>query len=124
MKTYEDALKSPPIPDAKTQFPVPYIREVTLGSDQIPLAVANGGFSVVMPTFSTTFERVLFTPLGVALMIKQTNISSGVDTEARYSAADINNFFKNGDRFEFELSFLYQDHWYGGASTTTYTVVA
>ncbi|SQG00122.1 Uncharacterised protein [Paucimonas lemoignei] len=124
MKASDDPRKSPPLPDTKTQFPEPYIREVTLGSDQIRLAVANGGFTVVMPTFSTLYERTLFVPpVGFGLMIKQTYILPGVDTEAIYSAADINNLFKIGDRFEFELQFHYQDQWYRGTSTKTYTVV-
>lgn len=109
-----------------------YIREVPLGRDELPLAIANGGFNVIVPgVTSPSFDMVRIHPLSgtdtpYPIPIKSSLIQTGVDTTLTYSSVDINGTFHVGDQVKIHSSFWYvpDGFWTAGPDSVLYTIVS
>lgn len=92
----------PPSDLAKQSYPVPYLREVSIGSNRLPVAVANAGLTLVLPVFNNpAYNRVLFDlrdkdggPLGIP--VRGPSILPDIETVARLNAEDIEPKFTVG----------------------------
>ncbi|KFE53908.1 hypothetical protein [Pseudomonas syringae] len=117
---------------SKQSLAPPYISEMPIGSDRLPIAVANGGFSVVVPAFSDrSFNRVLIylvsgTDVAYPIPIKDAFPQTGVDTTLTYTSADVDNHFKVNDTVKIHNHYWYVDEerWTHGPASMVYTVVA
>ncbi|MCD5980358.1 hypothetical protein ALP94_01788 [Pseudomonas savastanoi pv. glycinea] len=115
---------------AKAQLPKPYIRESPLGSNELPLATANGGFNVIISGMtSASFNRVYVYPLNEAdvpyrIPIRDAFLQVGVDAVLTYSAESINNAFRIGDQVKIDSNFwlVEADMWTTGPESVLYTI--
>ncbi|MCQ3030016.1 hypothetical protein NLO88_05035 [Pseudomonas syringae] len=134
MKDPKDVPPSHPVKNTEPDqsFRAAYIREVPLGRDELPLAIANGGFSVVVPgVTSPSYNRVFIYPLSgtdapYPVPIKDAFIQTGVDATLIYSSADINATFHVGDQVKIRSSFWYvpDGFWTDGPDSVLYTIVS
>jgi hypothetical protein len=92
-----------------------YIREVAIGSDRLPIAIANGGFTAVAPGigFASRCIMYLVNDLNVdyPIRMKDAFTYGELDATINFTSEDINNQFKIDDTVKILTFISYGEGW-------------